>query len=161
MGSEGTLGVAGPEKTLRPYQQEGASFLFRNSAALLADEMGLGKTVQAIAAVRLVLRKPGIDRVIIVAPASLGLNWQRELERWAPELVVRRLTGNVADRAAHYALPIAVLIATYEQVSVDALDRVPGGAFNVVILDEAQRIKNYSSRTAFACSCFRVMSLGH
>ena len=138
-------------EALRPFQREGVSFLFRNSAALLADEMGLGKTVQAITALRFLLRKPDIDRALIVVPASLGLNWQRELERWAPELVVRRLIGSQADRLAYYELPVAVLIATYEQVSVDALDRVPDGAFDIVILDEAQRIKNYSSRAAFAC----------
>ena len=139
------------DDALRPYQREGVSFLFRNSAALLADEMGLGKTVQATTALRLLLRRPGIDRALIVVPASLGLNWQRELERWAPELVVRRLTGGQTDRLAYYELPIAVLIATYEQVGVDALDRVPNGTFDIVILDEAQRIKNYSSRAAFAC----------
>ena len=86
------------DEALRPYQREGVSFLFRNSAALLADEMGLGKTVQAISALRLLLRKPDIDRALIVVPASLGLNWQREFERWAPELVVRRLIGSQADR---------------------------------------------------------------
>lgn len=144
-------GVAVLDEALRPYQREGVSFLFRNEAALLADEMGLGKTVQAITALRLLLRKPGIDRALIVAPASLGLNWQREFERWAPELVVRRLTGGQGNRLAYYELPIAVLIATYEQISIDALDRVPDGTFDVVVLDEAQRIKNYSSRTAFAC----------
>ena len=146
-----TLEVDVPGEALRPFQRAGVSFLFRNSAALLADEMGLGKTVQAITALRFLLRKPAIDRALIVVPASLGLNWQRELERWAPELVVRRLIGSQADRLAYYELPIAVLIATYEQVSVDALDRVPDGAFDIVILDEAQRIKNYSSRAAFAC----------
>ena len=146
-----TLEVDLLDEALRPYQREGVSFLFRNSAALLADEMGLGKTVQAITALRFLLRKPDIDRALVVVPASLGLNWQRELERWAPELVVRRLIGSQAERLAYYDLPISVLIATYEQVSVDALDRIPDGAFDIVILDEAQRIKNYSSRTAFAC----------
>ena len=136
---------------LRLYQRQGVSFLLRNAAALLADEMGLGKTVQAITALRLLLRQPNIDRALVVLPASLGLNWQRELERWAPELVVRRLMGSQTERRAYYELPVAVLIATYEQVSVDALDRIPASAFNIVILDEAQRIKNYSSRTAFAC----------
>ena len=139
------------DKTLRPYQREGVSFLFRNSAALLADEMGLGKTVQAIAALRLLLRKPGVDRALVVAPGSLGLSWQREFERWAPELVVRRVVGNAADRYLYYVLPIGILIATYEQVSVDAMDRVPDGTFDIVVLDEAQRIKNPASRTAFAC----------
>ena len=97
---------------------EGVSFLLRNSAALLADEMGLGKTVQAITALRVLLRKPNVDRALVVVPASLRLNWQRELERWAPELVTRRLMGSQADRIAYYELPIAVLIATYEQVSM-------------------------------------------
>ena len=139
------------DEGLRLYQQQGVSFLLRNAAALLADEMGLGKTVQAITALRLLLRKPNIDRALVVLPASLGLNWQRELERWAPELVVRRLMGSQTERLAYYELPVAVLIATYEQVSADALDRIPDSAFDIVILDEAQRIKNYSSRTAFAC----------
>ena len=115
-----TLEVDVPGEALRPYQRDGVSFLFRNSSALLADEMGLGKTVQAITALRFLLRKPDIDRALIVVPASLGINWQRELERWAPELVVRRLIGSQADRLAYYELPIAVLIAPYEKVSVDA-----------------------------------------
>ena len=144
-------GVDVLDKTLRPYQKEGVSFLFRSDSALLADEMGLGKTVQAITALRLLLRKPDVDRALVIAPTSLALNWQREFERWAPEMVVRRLTGGQADRLAYYDLPIAVLIASYEQISIDALDRIPDGTFDVVVLDEAQRIKNYESRTAFAC----------
>lgn len=140
------------EELLRPYQREGVSFLVRAESALLADEMGLGKTVQAIFALRLLLRRPGIDRVLIVVPASLALNWQRELERWAPEVTVRRLVGPQSERTAYYHLPVPVLVATYEQVSMDALDRIPEGTFDLVILDEAQRIKNRSSRTALACN---------
>ena len=146
--AEGALDL---DEALRPYQRDGVSFLFRSEAALLADEMGLGKTVQAITALRLLLRQPKVDRALIVAPASLTLNWQRELERWAPELVVRRLLGPQTERLAYYQLPIQVLIATYGQISLDALDRIPDGSFDVVILDEAQRIKNHSSRTALAC----------
>jgi SNF2 family DNA or RNA helicase len=140
------------EELLRPYQREGVSFLVRAQSALLADEMGLGKTVQAIFALRLLLRRPGINRVLIVVPASLALNWQRELERWAPEVVVRRLVGPQSERVAYYHLPVPVLVTTYEQVSMDALDRIPDGTFDLVILDEAQRIKNRSSRTALACN---------
>jgi SNF2 family DNA or RNA helicase len=139
------------DEALRPYQREGVSFLFRSESAFLADEMGLGKTVQALTALRLLLRQPNVNRALIVAPASLTLNWQRECERWAPELVVRRLQGPQVDRLAYYQLPIQVLIASYEQISLDALDRIPDNTFDVVILDEAQRIKNYSSRTALAC----------
>ena len=151
MESTTTFGVDVLDGTLRPYQREGVSFLFRSDAALLADEMGLGKTVQTIMALRLLLRKQGIDRALVVVPTSLALNWQREFERWAPEVVVRRLSGGQADRLAYYELPIAVLIASYEQISIDALDRIPPDSFDIVVLDEAQRIKNYESRTAFAC----------
>lgn len=139
------------DEALRPYQHEGISFLFRSDAALLADEMGLGKTVQAISALKLLFRNPQVNRALVVAPTSLGLNWEREFQHWAPELVVRRLAGSQSDRIAHYLLPVPVLIGTYEQIRADALDRIPDDAFDIVVLDEAQRIKNYSSRTALAC----------
>jgi SNF2 family DNA or RNA helicase len=150
MGSFNSSGTVLPD-SLRPYQKEGISFLFRNSSALLADDMGLGKTVQAISALRLLLRKPEVNRSLIVVPASLVLNWERELARWAPEVAVRRVVGPQSERASYYQLPVPVLIATYEQISADALDRIPDDTFDVVVLDEAQRIKNHSSRTAFAC----------
>jgi SNF2 family DNA or RNA helicase len=139
------------DSALREYQREGVSFLYRSQSALLADDMGLGKTAQAISAVRLLLKTPEVNRALIVAPASLGLNWEREFQRWAPEVTVRRLSGTQSDRIPLYDLPIPVLIATYDQVRLDALDHIQDGTFDVVILDEAQRIKNYSSRTALAC----------
>jgi len=146
------------DEALRPYQHEGISFLFRSDAALLADEMGLGKTVQAISALKLLFRNPQVNRALVVAPTSLGLNWEREFQQWAPELVVRRLAGSQSDRIAHYLLPVPVLIGTYEQIRADALDRIPDDAFDIVVLDEAQRIKNYSSRTALACRIDRHAS---
>jgi len=136
---------------LRAYQWAGVSFLFRSEGALLADEMGLGKTVQAAVALALALRTPDISRALVVAPASLTLNWERELSRWAPRLTVRRVVGGDNERASAYQLPIPVLVASYEQIRVDALDRIPHGTFDLVLLDEAQRIKNRDSRTAFAC----------
>jgi SNF2 family DNA or RNA helicase len=63
---------------------------------------------------------------------------------------VRRVVGNQTDREYYYQLPIQVLIASYEQIRLDAFDRIHD-TFDVVLLDEAQRIKNYSSRTALAC----------
>jgi SNF2 family DNA or RNA helicase len=136
---------------LREYQWEGVSFLFANEGALLADEMGLGKTVQASVALTLALRSRELKRALVVAPASLTLNWERELARWAPTLVVRRVQGSEVDRSAFYDLPIEVLVASYEQIRMDALDRIPEGTFDLVVLDEAQRIKNKDSRTALAC----------
>lgn len=135
---------------LRGYQWEGISFLTRSNAALLADEMGLGKTVQAAVALQLTLRLTKFDRALIVVPASLKLNWQRELARWAPNLLVRQVQGNIEERLTLFVLPIQVLIASYEQIRVDAANIDPSVHFDVVILDEAQRIKNAGSATAFA-----------
>lgn len=136
---------------LRPYQWQGVSFLARERCALLADEMGLGKTVQASVALRLALKEPGCDRALIVAPTPLTLNWQRELAQWAPDLNVRRLQGTRLDREACYQLPIPVVVGSYEQVRLDMPQRHAGTHFDIVVLDEAQRIKNVESETAFAC----------
>ena len=146
------------EKTLRvpqmlhDYQWEGVAFLYRSRAALLADEMGLGKTVQTAVALALLLHsQKGISRAIVVAPASLTTNWMKELATWAPSITARRVEGDAHAREAYYLLPIPVLVASYEQVRFDGFDRVPLDTFDLVILDEAQRIKNSNSATAFAC----------
>ncbi len=136
---------------LREYQWKGVSFLFRSGGGLLADEMGLGKTVQAAVALAIALRAADVNRALVVAPASLTLNWTRELGKWAPGLAVRRVVGGDAEREATYQLPIEVLVASYEQIRIDAVDRIASGTFDIVVLDEAQRIKNRGSRTAFAC----------
>lgn len=146
------------EKTLRVpqmlhgYQWEGVAFLYRSRVALLADEMGLGKTVQTAVALALLLHGQNeVRRAVIVTPASLTMNWLQELATWAPSLTVRRVQGDARAREAYYLLPIPVLVASYEQIRFDGLDRVPLDAFDLVILDEAQRIKNRDSATAFAC----------
>ena len=134
---------------LRSYQWEGVDFLRFRQSALLADEMGLGKTVQT--AVALKSARKDFRRVLLVAPTSLCLNWQRELETWAHGLTVRRVMGNAKDRAMTYRLPIQVLIASYEQIRSDA-SRIHGDvSFDLVVLDEAQRIKNLESGTSLAC----------
>ena len=141
---------------LRPYQREGASFLFHRKSALLADEMGLGKTVQA--AVALEALKRTYLRVLLVAPAPLCLNWVRELERWARSLVVRRVVGDAQDRQMTYRLPIQVLITSYEQLRVDIDSIASSIEFDLVILDEVQRIKNIDSTTSLACRRIRRKS---
>jgi SNF2 family DNA or RNA helicase len=84
------------------------------------------------------LNKHLYRRVLLVAPASLCLNWQRELERWAPDLVVRRVLGDAQDRAATYRLPIRVLIASYEQIRSDVHGFDASINFDLAILDEAR-----------------------
>jgi SNF2 family DNA or RNA helicase len=147
--AEKELGVP---SSLHEYQWDGVAFLYRSRSALLADEMGLGKTVQASVALALLLHsRIGVRRAVIVAPSSLTLNWTRELAKWAPSLTVRRVSGDARAREAYYLLPIPVLVASYEQIRFDSLDRVPPDTFDLVVLDEAQRIKNRDSATAFAC----------
>lgn len=147
--AEGMLGVPG---RLHDYQWEGVAFLYRSRAALLADEMGLGKTVQASVALALLLSaRNDISRALIVAPAALTTNWVSELATWTPSLTIRHMQGNARDREAFYLLPIPVLVGSYEQIRQDGIDRIPSNTFDVVILDEAQRIKNQHSTTALAC----------
>ena len=147
--AEDMLGVP---RRLHDYQWEGVAFLYRSHTALLADEMGLGKTVQASVALALLLSAHNeMNRALIVAPAALTPNWMSELEKWTPSLTVRHVLGNARDREAFYLLPIPVLVSSYEQIRQDGLDRIPSDSFDVVILDEAQRIKNRHSTTALAC----------
>ena len=143
------LTADGMPSSLRPYQWEGVQFLRANDCALLADEMGLGKTVQALVALELGRRT--YRRVLVITPTSLSLNWLREFDTWAPELAVRRLTGTAEDRALTYRLPIQILIASYEQVRLDIQGFQGYVRFDLVILDEAQRVKNPSSATTLAC----------
>ena len=137
---------------LRSYQFEGISFLLQNESALLADEMGLGKTIQVIIALRLLLLRRLANRVLIVTPSSLRTNWKSELARWAPDLNVRMVSGSSDNRATSYLLPIPVIIATYEQIRLDSDSLNRREIFDVVVLDEAQRIKSSRSQTAMACN---------
>jgi len=136
---------------LRDYQWEGVNFLLGRESALLADEMGLGKTVQVSVALSLLYKNYDAARALIVVPASLGLNWEREIRRWALRLSVRRVEGPATDRLYQYRLPYKVLITSYEQLRVDARKLSSLVRFDVVVLDESQRIKNADSSTALAC----------
>lgn len=136
---------------LRPYQRQGVFFFSQADAALLADEMGLGKTVQTILAIRALRQAGQCQRALIVCPRSLCANWQNEFSTWAPNLLVRVVEGTADNRRAFYNLPIPVLISTYElmRLDVDLLDRTT--PFDVVVLDEAQRVKDESSQASVAC----------
>ena len=136
---------------LRPYQENGVQFLMERDNAFLADEMGLGKTVQVAVALELLWRRNQMDRALVICPASLKWNWMFEISRWAPSLSVQRTRGTAADRLAYYMLPINVLIASYEEIRNDFNTFPYEEYFDVVILDEAQRIKNPASKTALAC----------
>ncbi len=150
-----------------PYQFEGVAFLYSRHAAVLADEMGLGKTMQAITAIRLLRREGQLRHVLLVCPKALVRNWQREFDSWAPELSVVPVEGSPSQRRARWeAENVAVKIANYEVVVRDRClltAENPGDdpplQFDLVVLDEAQRIKNASSLTHKAvCSLARRRS---
>ena len=112
--------------------------------------MGLGKTVQVAVALSLLIPKSNHGRALIVVPAALRINWEREIQKWAPRLSVRRLQGDTQERFANYRLPIDVLIGSYEQIRQDALWLSSEVRFDVVVLDEAQRVKNLNSDISVA-----------
>ncbi len=133
-----------------PYQLEGVAFLYPRAAAVLADEMGLGKTVQAITALRLLIHAGEVRQALVVCPKPLVANWLRELARWAPELPAVAIEGDAARRAWQWRQQeIPVRIANYELLQRDGPQAVAeGAAFDLVVLDEAQRIKNRHSLTS-------------
>ena len=139
-----------------PYQMEGAAFLYPRHAAVLADEMGLGKTMQTITAIRLLLRSGEATRILLVCPKPLVTNWQREFAQWAPEVPLLVVEGDQTRRAWLWRLPDApLLVANYELVCRDRELFESRGAdgrnelhFDLVVLDESQRIKNRSSTTS-------------
>ena len=133
-----------------PFQYAGIAFLFPRNSAILADEMGLGKTMQAIATVRMLLRAGFIKSVLIICPKPLVTNWQREFKSWAPEITVAAINGNQHQRAWHWKTETAMVkLANYELLTRDeGLVTAPENEFDLVILDEAQRIKNKANATS-------------
>lgn len=133
-----------------PYQFDGIGFLYPRHAAILADEMGLGKTMQSICAIRLLIRSGQASRVLLICPKPLMTNWRREFSTWAPELTVALIEGDSAKRRWLWDQDdIPVRIANYELLSRDQEAFLhPAAHFDLVMLDEAQRIKNIDSTTA-------------
>lgn len=133
-----------------PYQFDGIAFLFPRYAAVLADEMGLGKTMQAISTMRMLLCSGEVRNVLLVCPKPLVTNWQRELQVWAPEIPVAIIQGDATRRQWLWKNPAApIKIANYELLMRDAEWITEGGLhFDLVALDEAQRIKNRNSTTS-------------
>lgn len=134
---------------LLPYQREGMLHLAFGERALLADDMGLGKTIQAIAACELLRHLKGVSRVLVVCPASLKGEWQEQIARFsgADTILVH---GGRPQRLADYAKPTFFTVVNYEQVVIDAADINRVVKPDIVVLDEAQRIKNWQTKTAAA-----------
>jgi SNF2 family DNA or RNA helicase len=129
------------------YQKEGVLHLAFNERALLADEMGLGKTIQAIGASLFLQRLRGVKSVLVVTPTSLKGEWEEQIEKFT-DLTVQFIVGNREKRAKAYGQEAFFYLANYEQILYDfeAINTVLKP--DIVILDEAQRIKNWQTKTA-------------
>jgi len=143
-----------PEPLLA-FQVDGVRALLERDRVLLADDMGLGKTVQAIAALRIMFHRQEISSVLVVVPASLRLQWRRELARWAPELTVMSIHGQPQERAWQWAAGLQVNIVSYETLRSDVTPNPQcpprRRTWDAVVLDEAQKIKNADLDASRAC----------
>ncbi|MDB5310870.1 MAG: Non-specific serine/threonine protein kinase [Gemmataceae bacterium] len=139
---------------LYDYQREGVLFAARAGRCLLGDEMGLGKTAQAIAAAEVMARLFGVERVLVVCPTSLKHQWKGEIGRFTAR-PVRVVEGQRLRRAEAFADPAPFFkVTNYDTVHMD-LDAIAGWGPDLVILDEAQRIKNWATRVARSVKTIR------
>ncbi|MDD5266901.1 MAG: SNF2-related protein [Methylococcales bacterium] len=139
--------LPGIKARLFPYQTEGVAFLASRGRALLADDMGLGKTLQAICAASWLVDNAGVQKVLVVCPASLKHQWAREVEKFTPHSV-QIIQGAAENRFVQYRADALFFIINYEltvrDLSVISETLKP----DLVILDEAQRIKNWRTKIA-------------
>ncbi|MEL6182727.1 MAG: DEAD/DEAH box helicase, partial [Myxococcota bacterium] len=138
------------EATLRPYQREGYDWMTRLAqwapGACLADDMGLGKTVQALA---LLLRRADQGPQLVVAPTSVSWGWKEEAARFAPGLDVELVRGQSDLDLLEWVGPYGVLVTSYDLVA-RYIDRWAAISWSTVVWDEAQALKNPSTRRARA-----------
>ena len=143
-GQDPTAGVL--KTTLLPYQARGAVFAACRGRVVLADDMGLGKTVQALAMAELLRKRRGIERVLVIAPASVKYQWKTEIEKFT-DRSAQVIDGLLPRRRAMYASPEFFTLTSYELVLKDIRDMQELRP-DLIILDEAQRIRNWTTATA-------------
>lgn len=130
---------------LLPYQLDGIAFAVAAGRAVLADDMGLGKTMQGIGVAELLAREAGIRNVLVICPTSLKSQWRNEVQRFSNRSC-QLVLGAAAERAEQYDNEEFFTVCNYEQVLRDlpSIERVK---WDLIVLDEAQRIKNWEAKT--------------
>jgi SNF2 family DNA or RNA helicase len=146
---------AGTRLRLFPYQRDGVRALVESDALLLADDMGLGKTIQTITALRALVRLRRMESALLVVPASVVVQWRRALRQWAPELRTITVHGRPDDRARQWRADVNVHLTTYDSLRSDFTENPQSPprrrVWDVVVLDEAQRIKNRDTAISHVC----------
>jgi superfamily II DNA or RNA helicase len=142
--------------TLRPYQQQGLSWLQflreHQLAGILADDMGLGKTLQTLAHIQLEKDAGRLTHpALIIAPVSLMGNWRNEAERFCPQLRCLVIHGKDRHEVADTMAEFDLVIAPYSLLQRDK-ERWLQAKWHLVVLDEAQNIKNASTHAALVAS---------
>jgi len=133
------------DATLFSYQRKGVLFAAKAGRCLLADDMGLGKTIQAIATAELLKKETGISKTLIICPTSLKYQWKAEIEKFTNSSVLV-LEGNPLKRSKLYKEDESFyMIMTYNIISRD-WELINEMNADLVILDEAQRIKNWQTK---------------
>ena len=131
---------------LLPYQLDGIAFAAGTGRAILADDMGLGKTIQGVGVAEFLAREAGISKVLVICPTSLKSQWRSEVQRFSHRSC-RLVVGSAEERCSQYVNPFFFTICNYEQVlrDINAIERVK---WDLIILDEGQRIKNWETKTS-------------
>ncbi len=130
--------------TLFPFQKEGICFAAEAGKCLIADDMGLGKTIQAIATAELLRKELDINHVIVACPTSLKYQWKNEIERFTKSSVLV-IEGVVTNRIKQYNEEAFYKIVSYH-TAVNDIVYINNSEPELLILDEAQRIKNYKTK---------------
>ena len=131
---------------LLPFQLDGIAFAVGRGRAVLADDMGLGKTIQGIGVAEMLFQEAGIVRVLVICPASLKSQWRIEIKRFT-ERSCQLVIGTAAERADQYNSQCFFTICNYEQVLRD-ITNIEEVKWDLIILDEGQRIKNWEAKTS-------------
>ena len=135
--TDAPLEVAGLGGELKPFQRAGVSYMLAQRRAFLADEQGLGKTIEALAAIE----ADGAYPAVVVCPASLKLNWLREIERWLPGRGVRVLMGT-----GRSSLPLAEITVVNYDILAARLDELRALEPRALVLDESHYCKNAAAK---------------
>lgn len=142
----------GLKANLRPYQERGYAWLYKNAklgmGSLLADDMGLGKTLQVIALIDKLKEESNKKelKALVVVPTTLLTNWKKEIAKFAPDLTISIYHGYQRDKVD---IDSTILLTTYGILRSD-LEKFEKKKFNILVIDEAQNIKNPATAQTLA-----------